>query len=319
MNKNFIKTKIIIWSIIVVFLIGILIYGVTYKKDFGFNFNISNIVSINVGGKNLKTQKDKTISLDGCNNINLDFRSSDVIIKETNDSKIRVIEKCSTKLREKEKFQVDKSGDSINIKRGIRHSSFGIVFFGVSGQKIEVYIPKQYNKNLKINLTSGDIKFDSNIGLNMIKSTQSSGDFYGMNSIKANEFNLESTSGDVQIGNLNTNIYNIELTSGDIMANLVKGSGNVKATSGDIKIQYKDINDYSNVKASSGDVNLKINKKINFDFSGKCGSGEINSDFPINYNNQEEKDEGTGKIGDDPYKRIDVQTSSGDINLEKIY
>jgi Putative adhesin len=64
--------------------------------------------------------------------------------------------------------------------------------------------------------------------------------------------------------------------SGNIKIMSLYGSGQVKASSGNIIINYKDISEESTVEANSGNVILTVSKGISFEFYGKCSSGNIN-------------------------------------------
>jgi len=291
MNKRLIKILISIWIIIALSLSAALVYGIVYARS---NGGIFNIIAFNKSS--LKIQKEETLSLENCNEIKLDFSSDDIVIHTTDDSKLRVVQKSSNKLKEKEKFTVNTENNTISIKKAESIRNINIFFFGYNRRLIELYIPKSYAKDLDINLSSGDIIFDSDINLNNFKCHQS--------------------SGDLNVENLKVNSYNIRTTSGDININNLLGTGEVIVTSGDIKIAYKDINEYTKVTTTSGDIKLTIPSNLSFEFHGQCTSGDINSNFQLNYENKR-GNKANAKIGNGPYKRIDATTTSGDIKIQQ--
>lgn len=308
MNKRLIIIRIIIWAAIAIFLSGVLVRGIAYG---GANKNIFNFITFSKASPTV--QKDETVSLDGCNEIKIDFSSDDIIVRTTDESKMRVIEKSSKKLKENEKFTIKKENNTIKIEKDTININFNIFNFGSLNREIEIYIPKNYIKDLDIHLSSGDVIFDSDINLNDLKCVQSSGDF-NANSINANKVLLKSSSGDIKAENLKIKSYNIKTSSGDIAINSLSGTGEVLASSGDIKIEYKDISEYTKVIAQSGDIKLTMSKDLSFEFHGKCSSGDITSNFELNYEN-EDKNKANAKVGKGPYKKIDVNTSSGDIKI----
>lgn len=291
MNRRLMKVIISIWIIIALLLSAALVYGIVYGRSNGSMFNF---VAFNFGP--LKTQKEETLSLENCDEIKLDFSSEDIIIHTTDDSKLKVVQKSSKKLKENEKFTTSTDNNTISIEKAKSIRNINIMFFGYNRRLIELYIPKSYVKNLDIILSSGDVVFDSDVNLNVLKYHQS--------------------SGDLKADNLKVNSYNIRTSSGDIIINNLSGSGEVLVSSGDIKIAYKDINEYTKVTATSGDIKLTIPSNSSFEFHGQCTSGDINSNFQLNYENKR-GNKANAKVGNGPYKKIDVNTSSGDIKIQQ--
>jgi DUF4097 and DUF4098 domain-containing protein YvlB len=161
--------------------------------------------------------------------------------------------------------------------------------------------------------TSGDIKLK---GVSATESSfkASSGKISLDGTITSEKSEIKTSSGDVGINELNSD-YDIGTSSGQIRINsLLLGSGNIESSSGDINIAYKDIRDYSNLKSSSGEVHANVDKGISFEFEGKCTSGEIDSNFDLSYKNKK-GNEANGEVGEGPYKKININTTSGDIKV----
>lgn len=310
MNRSLIKILIGIWLIIAVGFTALLVYGIYYNKGAGDIFSLFKWRGVS----NLTVQKDENISLDNFSKINIDFSSADIIIQTTDGTNMRVVQKSSNKLTDGERFTVTKQDDVVTIKRNNSKINFTIFNFGNFGQRIEVYIPKNYNKDLGIRSSSGNIVFNSNIKLNNINCETRSGNLDGEDNINVEDANLKANSGNINVGALISKSYKINTTSGNIKINSLSGSGEVKASSGNVKVNYKDISEYSNVSARSGNVYLAIPKELSFEFNGKCNSGDIRSSFNLNYTNKREN-EATAQVGSGPYKKIKVDTSSGDISI----
>lgn len=310
MNRSLVKILIAIWLVIAVALTGFLAYAIYYNKSAGDVFSFFKWRDVSAS----TVQKDENIPLDSFNKINVDFSSADVIVQTTDEPNLRVVQKASSKLKEEQKFTISKENNTVTIKRNTSEMIFNIFNFGNFGEKIEVYIPKTYTKDLDIRSASGDVVFNSDIELNNINCFTSSGDFYGKNNISANNIILKSSSGDISIGDLISKSYKVDISSGDIKINSLSGSGEVEAASGDITISYKDINEYSNVSAQSGNVKLLIPKELSFQFTGKCSSGDINSNFDLNYKSKR-GNEAAAQVGSGPYKKINANTNSGDIDI----
>lgn len=306
MNKGLIKALIAIWAIIAVMLTGLIVYAIVYG---GNSWNI-----FRWNGWSLMVQKNETVPLDNCNKISLDFSSEDIMVQTTDETELRVVEKSNRKLREEEKFTINKDGNTITVKKGDTPIVFNIFSFGYIGRKIEVYIPKSYAKDLDIHVNSGNVTFNSNINLNNIKCAQSSGNFNSGFNITGNEVTLNTSSGNIKAESLETKSYDITTSSGNADISSLSGSGQVSASSGNIKINYKDISDYSKVSAHSGNLKLSLPNTLSFEFDGQCTSGDISANFDLDYKNKK-GNKATAKVGQGPYKKVSADTSSGNINI----
>lgn len=307
--KNLKKLNISIWLIIVIFLTTFLIYGVISGTGQDGHFLIFNF-------RNTETaiQKEENISLDKCNDITLDFSSYDVIISSTDEDNLRVVQKSNSDLSEEEKFSFSKNDTTIAIEKGKSSRVFNLFQFGSYNDQIELFIPSKYNKNLKVNISSGNIEVKDDITLDKLTFSQTSGNFEGTKSITANEVDLKASSGNIKAETLIAKSYKLKTTSGNVDINKLSGSGEVNASSGNIKIGYNDIGEELNVSASSGNIDLNIPTDISFEFYGKCTSGDIDTNFDVDYKNKN-KNEATGKIGNAPYTKINVKASSGNIDI----
>lgn len=309
MNRNLKIIRIAMWSLVALGLTAILILGITNSNGINGVFNLANIIDSNIA-----VQKDENLEIKSVNKIIVDFSSSDIIVKVTDEDNMRIVQKSSKTLKDDEKFQVIQGNNQITIEKRNFGNLSNTLSFGNFKEVIEIYLPKKYNSDLDIETSSGDIKFDSDIILSNANFSASSGDIVSKYNLDAKGINIETSSGDISIETLTTSTYKIKATSGDIKINSLTGSGKIDTSSGDIKVEYKDIEEYSEVTATSGDVKLTIQKGMSLEFKGKCSSGDINSNLDLNYKD-ENHHEATARSGNGPYKKISVNTSSGDISI----
>lgn len=311
MDKKLKKISIAIWGIIAISLTIFLIHAIVTDNEEGGNFLVFNL-------RNTKTtvQKEDNISLDKCENITLDFSSYDVVISSTDDENLRVVQKSSSTLKQEEKFSFSKYDNTIAIEEGKSKHGFGIFNFGSFNNEIELFIPKKYDKSLEVKTRSGNIDVKSVMNLDKVNLAQSSGNFNSKESITANEVNLEASSGNIKAQTLITKLYKIKTSSGNVDIKTLSGSGEVYASSGNIKIGYGEVGEELKANASSGNIKLNLPKDISFEFYGQCTSGNIDTDFDVNYKNKK-GNEATAKIGNEPYKKINVETRSGNIEINQ--
>lgn len=310
MNKLLIKILMAIWIIIAIALCSFLVYMINNNNGFGPKFSLGNLNK----NSSTKVQKEESQSLSGCDTINLRFSSSDLVIYSTDDKELKVIQKSNRNLDKDQKFTIERQSNTLFIRDNREKIVFNIFNFNSYNNVIEIYIPKSYEGNLTIDSSSGDTEILSDLSLNNIDITHSSGDLQINKTLNVKEANFKSSSGDIDLYSLNCNNYYFKLSSGDLDIKSLTGAGEIHASSGEIKVNYKDISKYSNVTALSGDVNITIPDSISFEFTGHCSSGDIDSFFPVYYSGKDKHD-ATAKIGDNPTKALNVNTSSGDINI----
>lgn len=303
MNKRNIKLTIAMLVVVIILLIAVLVRGTKY----GGNFMI-------IRGSE-KVQKQQTVDVANCSEINLvDYSGSNIEIKTTEDSKLKVVQTAYNKINDDEKFIIDKNEDKINIKCDTERRNFNLFNFKFN-EKIYLYIPKNYDKDLIIEGSSGNAKFLSAMKLNQLKYIGHSGNVKSSENIEAKKASFEISSGNIELEKLKADEYDITSHSGNVDINSISGSGKINTKSGNIRISYEDIDEYSNVEASSGNIKINVPSNLSFEFNGSCHSGDIHSNF--NMNKDDDGKTASAKVGNGPYKKIDVKTSSGNLNIAK--
>lgn len=283
-------------------------------------------------------RKEESIDLVDVDKIELEFKSSDLNVHFTEDSKMRVVQYSAKELKENELFKVNKTSSTINISEKNKIYFFYIGFF--DQKAYDVYIPKEYEKTLKISLVSGDIEVDESLKFDDLTISSTSGDIK-MGDIEAKNIGIETVSGDIKLQNLKEENLKLKTTSGDIFVESAEGKVNLKTVSGDITINngigeieakttsgeietrkiegsvnmqsvsgniesddFKITGD-SNIKTTSGEVKMYLNEESNCEIFTDTVSG--NTTLPNRRN----------VIGNAPYVELKVKTTSGNIRLEK--
>lgn len=296
------KSKIILitlLSLLVVLLISFMVFVIINGKNSLINLGITSDKISN----NLIYNKEYEDKFD---NINIKTDSSDIKIKKSNDSKIKVLIYSE---EEKVKRLDVKDNLSLNINLDIKNG-FNFLMFNNKNSKIEVYIPEEYNKSIKIDNGYGNTDIDDFINLNMniisdcgdikigsgnsIKIDNSYGDTI-INKSNIIDINndcgdieigktksaiLKNSYGDIEIGNVSEYI-DIEDNCGDISVDnisLIKNSS-IKSDMGDVTIDnIKDI--YIDAKTDLGDISVDNNyhtSNITLKIENDCGDIEVNN------------------------------------------
>lgn len=250
---------------LVFFLVGFIVNG--YSFDFIFG----------------ETKLIETKEFDSINNLSIDTNIADIYIKESKDDKVKV-ELYSKKYEEKEISNTEKE-----LKVTLKEKCVLFCFFNRS--KINVYLPKNYDKDIVINSTTGDIEVDSYSKSDAVINT-TTGDI-NLKSIKDATVNV--TTGDIDIDEVNDLVINS--TTGDINLGIVNNSIELSTTTGDIDIKELNINKNSKIKASTGDICIKKTNSIYIE--GNTSTGDVN----ISNNNRKSDIE------------LKIKTSTGDIDV----
>ena len=249
-------TLIIILAIIVIVLINFMMYAII-NKDKGFNVKFSLIAF----GDNTEKIFEKEYNPDELDRINVDVSSSNVKIEKADIDKIKITaygdkdEKIKETINDKE-LSIGKENTKVFI----------FAMFYWCNEEIIIQVPRGCDEEFNIHTSSGDIVAPN---------------------LENNVINLESSSGKIECGNINTG--NLKSSSGDITV----GSGNeitLQASSGNIKA-----GNFNKLSAEASSGNIEV---------GTVGESIIKTS--------------SGKILVGEAKKLQAEASSGAIEINKI-
>lgn len=270
------------------------------KEVFSFmNFNYAH------SDESLKVVSENNFDLENINDINFELDVDDINFVENTENQIKIIEKCTRELTEKEQLKITQDSKIIDISR---NSELNLKSLGKSFKReLIVYLPKSYDKNLKLQLSVGDINFDSALNMNNIELKLSTGDVNFNKSVKCNSFALEGITGDLNINSLLSKNYAISVNTGSIKVSNLSGMGYIYTTTGDIYCDIYNLTGNTDFSSSVGDINLNIKKESNFIINASCDIGEIKTDFKEN------------SVGTNPTNILTIDSGCGDVNINKNY
>ncbi|MCM1370584.1 MAG: DUF4097 domain-containing protein [Clostridium sp.] len=268
MNKKLTIFLIVLLSIICIALIVFMVMGMNDKTRFLFGHRVSTeLVVDEIYDKDFKE-------------IYIKSNAGDISVLPTNDN-FRVVV-----YGDKESTNVEENSDKLSVISKQQPCRF--FCFNTSIQKIEVYVPQNYNGNIEIINNYGDI------------------DIGDLNNAY---INIEEDCGDVKV----INGYNVTISNnyGDIDVNKAEIL-NMKEKAGDIKIGYA-----SDVTVDNNYGDIDINKVGNYlDITNNCGDIEIN-EVNLNKNSFIKDDLGNIKIGTINEVFIDAKTDLGNVKIGK--
>mgnify|MGYP000910970623 CR=1 FL=1 len=106
-NRSLIKVLIVIWAVIAAAGLSFLIYGFSRGDSFSI-FEYGNKIT----GSRYAVQKSESTSVNNCSKISLRFSRGDVIVQTTDESNLKVVQSASRKLKDGEKFAIEKQGNN---------------------------------------------------------------------------------------------------------------------------------------------------------------------------------------------------------------
>ncbi|MDW8141807.1 MAG: DUF4097 family beta strand repeat-containing protein, partial [Candidatus Bipolaricaulota bacterium] len=71
------------------------------------------------------------------------------------------------------------------------------------------------------------------------------------------------------------------------------------------------------LETSSGDVSISLPADARFALAVETSAGDIEVDFPLTVTGKLSKHELRGTVGDSPSAQINIETSSGDVRIQK--
>ena len=180
-------------------------------------------------------------------------------------------------------------------------------------EKIIVNLPNEYDKKITLKTSSGDIDLKN---VNTKKSNIEMQTSSGDINVKnANEASLKSTSGDINIDECS--IGYISTTSGKIDVGQIN-EANLESTSGDIEVE--NIKEKCNIKATSGKIKVN-NSTINQNSEITAASGDITivNESDIYYNTETVSGDVKIEKNNDRKSEIELKlkTTSGNINVKE--
>ena len=220
--------------------------------------------------------------------IKIDSKSSDIEIKEGNESKVKVVI-----YGDKDETNVEIVNNKLNIKSNEK-KCIGFCF-NMTIAKIEVYLPSSYSGNINIEnnygdvnignfdnlildakLDAGDIKVDS---LKSGKIKNSYGDIKILGYSK--ELEIDQDCGDVEVSEVDR--IKLENNYGDINIGKVNEYLQIKEDCGDVKIDSLNLKENSSIHNSYGDIKIGSTNEIYINAKTSLGDTKINNNYQKSY------------------------------------
>ena len=234
------------------------------------------------------------LELDGVRLIDIQYISQNIEFFETDDDKLVVKEYLNNKGANGRTIIETKDGtlSVIREEKGGIHFQFG---FTTESERIEIYLPKNYKDSLQAAVVSGNLHSQSALDLK--------------------SFCVASTSGNISCEQLHADAIAVASTSGNIELEKVVGALSAAAVSGNIDIEYEEVQYDIGLSTTSGNIRLSMPKESSFTYDGSATSGSIKTDFDesLSFNDKKNKAQGSYNGGTD--LQIQTETTSGNTKI----
>ncbi|MFX3632106.1 MAG: DUF4097 family beta strand repeat-containing protein [Candidatus Pristimantibacillus sp.] len=279
--------------------------------------------------------EEKTIPADAVQNIQIksDSLSIDAIKGRSNDIVVRLEGNASSKYLDRFKLTAEQKGDTLYVDGSMDdYFTFGINIVNV---KMTVELPEKVWESFEVTNKSGSI-FVSDLQGDVMNVTTQSGNIktelvtvdelvskvnsgnITLSDLRAKSAELKATSGNIKLNGYTLDKLNFDLNSGSV--ELRDGTSEVtgELTSGNVRIDAKEIVKSIKLKLNSGDVSIRADKEpesAKITFGTNSGSSRINWS---SFNSVEDNDKSlSGTVGSGDEILIDVKTTSGNLRINK--
>ena len=291
-NKKAIALLITLLVLLIISLIGLMIFVMNNKFNIGFRKIFSQRIEELQIEETYKNNYEK---------ININTDAADVYVKTSEDEDIHV-----KVYSEKEKSRVIDNEIELNIE--VEQKKCVGICINNKVSKVELYIPEDYEKEIKIDNKYGDIEIASFEKLNL-EIKEDAGD---IKIASANIVNINNSYGDIEIGTIKEGT--IKESAGDIKIDKVN-SIDIKNNFGDTKIT--EVNEYLKIDADAGDVRINT-LNITKNSSIETNAGDIRIENTNDIYIDAETDVGSAKVNNNNRNAevtLKIENNVGDIKV----
>ena len=343
MRKNsFAFIAMISWIVVLVFLLSILVYGLSRSQ---YSHSIPSIPRVPVvppvsvdntvtymENTDIHLIKEETFSIDKLTNLSFDSSFESLIVEITDSDELTVLQYGDPELDKEFKSSIDNGNLKINLP-GRDHAN-NYFDFSFMHPRLEIYIPEGYSNAVSLESSSGSIDISGypnwsdvsvtsssgSININELNALNadiqtSSGSLNGQDITVKKDLKLSSNSGTIQFNRIICKEFNIQTTSGGFFTDEITGSGDIESSSGSLNINDFTILGNTKITSSSGSINMSTVPSQNYKLNLQTSSGGINCAFPVKYEN-DQKHKASGTVGNGSAGTLSVSTDSGSINID---
>jgi Uncharacterized conserved protein len=259
------------------------------------------------GDYHQEINKEKNIELEAAEEIYIDSKTAKITVfpEDRQDIKVNLSGTINSFLPITEpELNLNNDGKKVTITLSDNFK----MLTGTNNIKLDIYIPKSFNKDVKIKNITGSVNIE-NITLNNLDIDTTTGKIT-LDKLSVNNFAASCTTGSIDINDADTKETKIRLTTGSAKIDNFSGNINVKGTTGGIDISYKKFDNDIDAVVTTGSIVLDLPEKSEFKLNAHTTTGKISCNFPLNIQ-ENSKNNLIGTSGNsDNSINLDVTTGS---------
>lgn len=272
------------------------------------------VVTVNRGGirltngafYNLKLVNEQSASLDGVEQILIEYHADDVVFYTSETNELILKEYMNIVPDEDQLTRITQSGSRLKLEGRIRNSVNWFIHINY-GSRMEIYLPADYQGAIDASTSSGNITSSLVFKLTDLRLNASSGNIE-MNEITAPQIEITSTSGNITVSKAEGNRA-FAASSGNIK--VYGGAGDTSASTSSGNILIESSTGLVEAKASSGKIVI-ITSNGEKELSTTSGNIEIQDS--VGYTRASSS---SGRIKADNLEGAGCfKTTAGDLRLE---
>lgn len=304
--------RIVTWSLLAVFLLGILVVGLRGGSFFNFHLPFTGFNgSLGYANSEEYTVGGGSVDMQGIQDIELNWNSGNVNITSYDGSQITFDETSERSLEENQRIRYLVRNGKLTIQFCAPYRNFGFWHVNIPGKTLEMKVPKALADSLKefeISGVSAAIHADGISAKKLVVDSVSGSS--NLKNIRADTLEMDTVSGEIDASQVIVEALSISGVSGDISFRGEANRMDTDSVSGKTKVDSSLCPDRVNMSAVSGDLCLTIPDNAGFTAGYDSVSGDFTNDFP-----------GSSKKGKAIYKdggaSFDFDTVSGDIEIKQ--
>lgn len=308
-KKNSSIFKIVIWSIIALFLISVLVSGIKFGSTGFFSFNLGGHHYFN---SSKYSSGNNEIDASDISDIEINWIDGSVNVEGYSGDTVKFYEESRKELSDSDLLHYYSDGKKLSIEYSAsRKLPISIGGFNFN-KSLTIQIPESMMdqlKDLTIESFSSDINI-KNVDSKYINVENISGELF-LDNITVDEIDVDTTSGDIDSDNIIIKkASNMNTISGNVFLNGSISAIDFDSTSGELKVVSDVCPNEVDADTTSGNVTLSIPDNNGFNYTQDGVSGDIKCDFPTTGDN------GEGKYGNGEAD-FSFDTISGDVYISK--
>ncbi|WP_347548243.1 DUF4097 domain-containing protein [Pseudalkalibacillus hwajinpoensis] len=238
--------------------------------------------------------------------VSINTHSSDMNIVPESRSDVKA------SLNGRGELSVRKKGDTIEVE--VKKKWYELFDFNEESD-VKVYVPENFDRGLKLEVGSGNVTLDGGSDpfvLDEVDIDMSSGDVK-LSNLETKQFEHNGSSGRLTIDQLKTEEGSFDISSGDVVLRGYKGPLDGEMSSGEMNVQMDKLTGDVSFDLSSGDVELDLPDDADFTLDTEASSGDISTSFTLK--EQSITNNGISGVHGSGKHKVSISLSSGNAQV----